>query len=176
LYCLPSVIETLAQDVSGYITTNVISITDGQIFLSIDLFLSGLKPAIDVGLSVSRVGSAAQATEMKLVAGTYKLELAQYIELQAFSQFSADVGEETKARLERGRRLVEMLKQTNGAPLSLSKQVAILSIANQNILRRFPVKRIQAFINCFLDLPDCIFPFINLKCVVLALLSSILVQ
>ncbi len=82
------VIETLAQDVSGYITTNVISITDGQIFLSIDLFLSGIKPSIDVGLSVSRVGSAAQVTSMKLVAGTYKLELAQYIELQAFSQFS----------------------------------------------------------------------------------------
>merc|ERR1712061_41009 len=105
------VIETLAGDVSAYITTNVISITDGQIFLSIDLFLAGIKPAIDVGLSVTRVGSVAQWDGMKLVAGSYKLELAQFVELQSFSQFAADLGEETKARLERGKRLVEMLKQ-----------------------------------------------------------------
>jgi F-type H+-transporting ATPase subunit alpha len=90
------VIETLAGDVSAYITTNVISITDGQIFLSIDLFLAGIKPAIDVGLSVTRVGSIAQWDRMKLVAGFYKLELAQFIELQSFSQFVADLGKETK--------------------------------------------------------------------------------
>ena len=113
LTCFP-VIETLAGDVS----TNCISITDGQIFLSTDLFLSGLKPALDVGLSVTRVGSAAQTDGMKLVAGSYKLELAQYLELQAFSQFSADIGPETKARLETGRRLTEVLKQTNGNPIS----------------------------------------------------------
>jgi F-type H+-transporting ATPase subunit alpha len=105
------VIETLAGDVSAYITTNVISITDGQIFLSIDLFLAGIKPAIDVGLSVTRVGSIAQWDRMKLVAGFYKLELAQFIELQSFSQFVADLGKETKNRLTKGRRLVEILKQ-----------------------------------------------------------------
>lgn len=105
------VIETLAGDVSAYITTNVISITDGQIFLSIDLFLAGIKPAIDVGLSVTRVGSIAQWDRMKLVAGFYKLELAQFIELQSFSQFVADLGKETKNRLTKGRRLVEILFQ-----------------------------------------------------------------
>merc|ERR1712187_673879 len=103
------VIETLRGDVSGYITTNVISITDGQIFLSIDLFLAGIKPAIDVGLSVTRVGSAAQWPGMRLVSGSYKLQLAQFVELEAFSQFSSDLGSETKARLSRGKVLVEML-------------------------------------------------------------------
>lgn len=128
------VIETLAGDVSAYITTNVISITDGQIFLSIDLFLSGIKPAIDVGLSVTRVGSAAQWDGMKLVAGSYKFELAQFAELQSFSQFVADLGEDTKAHLERGKRLVEMLKQFCGSPMRLSAQVGILSLASQDII------------------------------------------
>merc|ERR1712187_746153 len=105
------VIETLGADVSAYITTNVISITDGQIFLSTDLFLRGIKPAIDLALSVTRVGSAAQWVGMKLVAGSYKLELVQFIELQSFSQFAADLGEETKNRLARGRTLLEMLKK-----------------------------------------------------------------
>ena len=103
------VIETLAGDVSAYITTNVISITDGQIFLSQDLFLAGIKPAIDVGLSVTRVGSIAQWDSMKLVAGIYKLELAQFIEFQSFSQFVADLGKETAHRLAKGRTLVEIL-------------------------------------------------------------------
>merc|ERR1712060_728141 len=111
------VIETLSGDVSAYITTNVISITDGQIFLSAALFMAGIKPAIDVGLSVTRVGSAAQWDGMKLVAGSYKLELAQFAELQSFSQFAADLGEDTKARLSRGKRLIEMLKQFCGAPM-----------------------------------------------------------
>merc|ERR1711972_779567 len=92
------VIETLAADVSAYITTNVISITDGQIFLSTDLFLGGIKPAIDVGLSVTRVGSVAQWDSMKLVAGSYKLELAQFVELQSFSQFAADLGEKKEKK------------------------------------------------------------------------------
>merc|ERR1712039_766774 len=117
------VIETLGADVSAYITTNVISITDGQIFLSTDLFLRGIKPAIDLALSVTRVGSAAQWYGMKLVAATYKLELVQFIELQSFSQFAADLGEETKSRLARGRTLLEMLKQSSGAPMDLMSQV-----------------------------------------------------
>merc|ERR1711972_196558 len=137
------VIETLAGDVSAYITTNVISITDGQIFLSIDLFLSGIKPAIDVGLSVTRVGSAAQWDGMKLVAGSYKLELAQFVELEAFSQFAADLGEETKARLDRGKRLVEMLKQQCGAPMNLMQQVGILSLAQQDVIKDLEVSDIS---------------------------------
>ena len=128
------VIETLGGDVSAYITTNVISITDGQIFLSVDLFLSGICPSVDVGLSVTRVGSAAQWDGMKLVGSAYKLELAQYMELQAFSQFSSDLGDETKARLARGIRLVEILKQNNGSPQNLPSQVCLLSIANQDLI------------------------------------------
>eukprot|EP00442_Polarella_glacialis_P037316 CAMPEP_0115081064 /NCGR_PEP_ID=MMETSP0227-20121206/19045_1 /TAXON_ID=89957 /ORGANISM="Polarella glacialis, Strain CCMP 1383" /LENGTH=401 /DNA_ID=CAMNT_0002468815 /DNA_START=255 /DNA_END=1457 /DNA_ORIENTATION=+ len=147
------VIETLAADVSAYITTNVISITDGQIFLSPDLFLAGIKPAIDVGLSVTRVGSAAQWYGMKLVAGSYKLELAQYIELQSFSQFAADLGEETKNRLARGRSLLEMLKQFCGSPMSLMAQVGILSLANQDLLKALAIENIQPFLSLYLDLP-----------------------
>lgn len=124
------VIETLASDVSSYITTNVISITDGQIFLSQELFISGQRPSVDVGLSVSRVGSAAQWKGMKLVAGSFKLELAQYVELQAFSQFSSDLGKETISRLDRGMLLVELLKQNNGSPMLLSSQVGILSLSS----------------------------------------------
>merc|ERR1712039_948030 len=120
------IVETLAQDVSAYITTNLISITDGQIFLSTDLFLAGIKPSIDVGLSVTRVGSAAQWDGMKLVAASYKLDLAQFNELQSFSQFASDLGEETKNRLAKGRRLVEMLKQSSGSPINLGTQVGIL--------------------------------------------------
>lgn len=147
------VIETLASDVSSYITTNVISITDGQIFLSLDLFLSGIKPAIDVGLSVTRVGSAAQWDGMKLVAGSYKLELAQFTELQSFSQFSSDLGEDTKARLERGTRLIEMLKQFCGSPVTLSSQVGILSLANQGIISLVPLPQIRRFVNLYLNMP-----------------------
>ena len=113
-------IETLGGDVSAYITTNVISITDGQIFLSIDLFLGGIKPAIDLGLSVTRVGCIAQWSRMKLVGGFYKLELAQFIELQSFSQFVGDLGKQTKDRLTKGLRLVEILKQFSGSPINLS--------------------------------------------------------
>jgi len=154
------VIETLAADVSAYITTNVISITDGQIFLSPDLFLAGIKPAIDVGLSVTRVGSAAQWYGMKLVAGSYKLELAQYIELQSFSQFAADLGEETKNRLARGRSLLEMLKQFCGSPMSLMAQVGILSLANQDLLKALAIENIQPFLSLYLDLPVWVLLFV----------------
>ena len=159
------VIETLAGDVSAYITTNVISITDGQIFLSIDLFLSDIKPAIDVGLSVTRVGSLAQWDGMKLVAGSYKLELAQFIELQSFSQFVSDLGLETKSRLARGRRLIEMLKQFSGSPMNLAKQVAILSLANQDIIKALAIKNVQAFINFYISIPSWVFLYISVRLV-----------
>ena len=120
------VIETQASDVSAYIPTNVISITDGQIFLSNDLFNSGIRPAINVGISVSRVGSAAQTKAMKKVAGKLKLELAQFAELEAFSQFASDLDDATQKQLARGTRLRELLKQPQSAPLSVAEQVAII--------------------------------------------------
>ena len=120
------IIETQASDVSAYIPTNVISITDGQIFLSNDLFNSGIRPAINVGISVSRVGSAAQTKAMKKVAGKLKLELAQFAELEAFSQFASDLDEATQKQLARGTRLRELLKQPQNSPLSVSQQVALI--------------------------------------------------
>ena len=147
------VIETLGGDVSAYITTNVISITDGQIFLSIDLFLGGIKPAIDVGLSVTRVGSIAQWSRISLVAGFYKLDLAQFIELQSFSQFVADLGKETKNLLTKGLRLVEILKQLSGSPINLRTQIAILSLANQNLAKGLAIKDVQVFLNLYLSVP-----------------------
>jgi len=147
------VIETLGGDVSAYITTNLISITDGQIFLSINFFLNGIKPAIDIGLSVTRVGSIAQWDRMKLVAGFYKLELAQYIELQSFSQFVADLGKETKNRLTRGRSLVQMLKQFCGSPINLTSQIGILSIANQDLTKGLLIEDIQPFLHFYLSVP-----------------------
>jgi F-type H+-transporting ATPase subunit alpha len=165
------VIETLAGDVSAYITTNVISITDGQIFLSIDLFLAGIKPAIDVGLSVTRVGSAAQWDGMKLVAGSYKLELAQFIELQSFSQFAADLGEETKNRLARGRRLVEMLKQFCGSPRNLTREVGILSLANQDLIKDLAIEDLQVFLNLYLSVPVWVLLFLPARLVARSLLN-----
>ena len=120
------IIETQAGDVSAYIPTNVISITDGQIFLSNDLFNSGIRPAINVGISVSRVGSAAQIKAMKQVAGKLKLELAQFAELEAFSQFASDLDEATQKQLARGTRLRELLKQPQNSPLSVAEQVALI--------------------------------------------------
>jgi len=120
------IIETQASDVSAYIPTNVISITDGQIFLSNDLFNSGIRPAINVGISVSRVGSAAQTKAMKTVAGTLKLELAQFDELEAFSQFASDLEESTQKQLARGSRLRQILKQPQNSPLSVAEQVALI--------------------------------------------------
>jgi len=120
------IIETQASDVSAYIPTNVISITDGQIFLSNDLFNSGIRPAINVGISVSRVGSAAQTKAMKKVAGKLKLELSQFAELEAFSQFASDLDEATQKQLARGTRLREVLKQQQNSPLSVPQQVALI--------------------------------------------------
>ena len=154
------VIETLAGDVSAYITTNLISITDGQIFLSADLFLAGIKPAIDVGLSVTRVGSIAQWYGMKLVAGFYKVELAQFIELQSFSQFVADLGKESLLRLTKGHTLVEILKQFCGSPINLTTQVGILSLANQNLSKALAIKDVHLFLNLYLDLPVWAFLFV----------------
>ena len=170
------VIETLAGDVSAYITTNVISITDGQIFLSIDLFLSGIKPAIDVGLSVTRVGSAAQWDGMKLVAGSYKLELAQFAELQSFSQFAADLGEDTKARLSRGKRLIEMLKQFCGSPMSLMSQVGILSLANQDIISSLDIYEVRNFIGLYLAVPNWIFLYLSIRIVSKSIVQILLVN
>ena len=120
------IVETQAGDVAAYIPTNVISITDGQIFLETDLFNSGIRPAINVGLSVSRVGGAAQVKATKQVAGTLKLDLAQYRELESFAQFASDLDASTRAQLERGQRMVELLKQGVSKPLVMEKQVTIL--------------------------------------------------
>ncbi len=133
------IIETKAGDVSGYIPTNVISITDGQIFLDSTLFNKGVRPAIDVGLSVSRVGSSAQSKAMKKVSGSIKIELAQFRELEAFMQFSGDLDETTKERIEASVRTVEMLKQKNGHPLPFEKQVVTLFFVSNGFARSFEV-------------------------------------
>lgn len=139
------IIETQAGDVSAYIPTNVISITDGQIFLSSDLFNSGLRPAVNAGISVSRVGSAAQTKAMKKVAGKVKLELAQYAELAAFSQFASDLDQATRNQLERGKRLQELLKQSQNSPLQLFEQVAIIYAGINGYLDEVPVEKIVTF-------------------------------
>jgi F-type H+/Na+-transporting ATPase subunit alpha len=139
------IIETEAGDVSAYIPTNVISITDGQVFLSKDLFNSGIKPAIDVGISVSRVGSAAQIKAMKQVAGKLKLELAQFAELEAFSQFASDLDKATLAQLARGQRLRELLKQPSNSPKSVEEQVALIYAGTNGYLDGLPLTVVQTF-------------------------------
>jgi F-type H+-transporting ATPase subunit alpha len=139
------IIETQAGDVSAYIPTNVISITDGQIFLSGDLFNSGIRPAINVGISVSRVGSAAQVKAMKTVAGKLKLELAQFAELEAFSQFASDLDQATQNQLARGQRLRELLKQAQNSPLSVAEQVAIIYSGINGLVDDVPVNKIKEF-------------------------------
>ena len=139
------IIETQAGDVSAYIPTNVISITDGQIFLSADLFNSGLRPAINVGISVSRVGGAAQTKAIKKIAGTLKLELAQFDELAAFSQFASDLDEATQQQLERGKRLRELLKQAQFAPLNLAEQVAVVYAGVKGLIDEVPVEDVTKF-------------------------------
>jgi F-type H+-transporting ATPase subunit alpha len=139
------IIETEAGDVSAYIPTNVISITDGQIFLSKDLFNSGIKPAIDVGISVSRVGSAAQIKAMKQVAGKLKLELAQFAELEAFSQFASDLDKATLQQLARGQRLRELLKQPQNSPKSVEEQVALIYAGTNGYLDNLPTSSVTAF-------------------------------
>lgn len=128
------IIETQGGDVSAYVPTNVISITDGQIFLESSLFNSGIKPAINVGLSVSRVGGSAQTKAMKKNAGTLKLTLAQFRELEAFAQFASDLDADTKKQLERGKRMVEVLKQDVYSPVPFEKQVCIIFAASQGYL------------------------------------------
>ena len=144
LTALP-IIETQAGDVSAYIPTNVISITDGQIFLETELFHSGIMPAVNPGISVSRVGGDAQIKAMKKVAGTLKLIYSQYRELQSFAQFGSDLDADTKARLEQGARIVEVLKQNQNAPVSVEKQVAILYAVTKGILEKVKVEDVSVY-------------------------------
>ena len=150
LTALP-VIETQAGDVSAYIPTNVISITDGQIFLDTDLFNSGIRPAIDVGISVSRVGGSAQVKSMKKLSGTLKLDLAQYRELEAFSKFGSDLDAATQRQLKRGERTVELMKQGEYTPLPVEKQIALLKVNNEGLLDELTVEQIQPFEQMFLE-------------------------
>jgi len=139
------IVETQAGDVSAYIPTNVISITDGQIFLETDLFYKGIRPAVNVGLSVSRVGSSAQIKAMKKVAGTLKLDLAQFRELEAFAQFGSDLDDATKRQLERGKRAVEVLKQLQYAPIKTEHQVVTLFALTRGYMDDVPVEKIKEF-------------------------------
>lgn len=148
------IIETQAGDVSAYIPTNVISITDGQIFLESNLFLSGVRPAINVGISVSRVGGAAQIKSMKKVAGTLKLDQAQYRELEAFSKFGSDLDAATKSVLDKGARNVEILKQAQNSPMSVEKQVAIIYLGSKGLLRDVPVNKVREFEAEYLEYLD----------------------
>ena len=140
------IVETQEGDVSAYIPTNVISITDGQIFLSGDIFNAGIRPAINVGISVSRVGSAAQPKAMKKVAGKLKLELAQFAELEAFSQFASDLDQATQKQLARGQRLRELLKQAQSSPLSLEDQVSTIYAGTNGYLDTIPVNEVRSFL------------------------------
>jgi len=153
LTALP-IIETQAGDVSAYIPTNVISITDGQIFLESDLFYSGVRPAINVGISVSRVGGKAQTKAMKKVAGRLRLDLAQYRELAAFSQFGSDLDKATQAQLTRGERMVELLKQGQYQPLSVERQVAIIYAGTNGYLDDLPTTSIRPFEQGFYEYLD----------------------
>ncbi|MCM0647554.1 F0F1 ATP synthase subunit alpha [Clostridium swellfunianum] len=145
------IIETLAGDVTAYIPTNVISITDGQIFLESELFFAGQRPAVNAGISVSRVGGSAQIKAMKQVSGTLRLDLAQYRELAAFSQFGSDLDKEAKRRLEKGKRITEILKQDVYNPMPVEKQIMILYAAVNNFLMDIPVSKIKAFEKSFLE-------------------------
>jgi F-type H+-transporting ATPase subunit alpha len=150
LTALP-VIETQAGDVSAYIPTNVISITDGQIFLDTDLFNQGIRPAIDVGTSVSRVGGSAQVKSMKKLSGTLKLDLAQYRELEAFAKFGSDLDASTQAQLRKGERTVELLKQDVYQPLPVEQQIALLKINDVGLLDKLEVEQIGEFESQYLE-------------------------
>jgi F-type H+/Na+-transporting ATPase subunit alpha len=163
LTALP-IIETQAGDVSAYIPTNVISITDGQIFLESNLFNSGVRPAINVGISVSRVGGNAQIKSMKKIAGTLKLDQAQYRELEAFAKFGSDLDAATQAVLAKGARNVEILKQPQYSPVTVEKQVAIIYLGTNNLLRDVPLEKVREFEELFLErmeskLPDVLEEF-----------------
>jgi F-type H+/Na+-transporting ATPase subunit alpha len=151
LTALP-IIETQAGDVSAYIPTNVISITDGQIFLESNLFNAGIRPAINVGISVSRVGGNAQIKSMKKVAGTLKLDQAQYRELEAFAKFGSDLDAATKSVIDKGTRNVEILKQREFSPMSVEKQIAIIFVGTKGLLRNVPVNKVKEFENQYLGL------------------------
>ena len=151
LTALP-IIETQANDVSAYIPTNVISITDGQIFLETNLFNSGIRPAINVGISVSRVGGSAQIKSMKKVAGTLKLDQAQFRELEAFAKFGSDLDASTKLTIERGRRNLEVLKQPQYAPVKVEEQVAIILVSTKGYMDKVPVEKVKEFEKEFLGL------------------------
>ena len=155
------IVETQEGDVSAYIPTNVISITDGQIFLAAGLFNSGLRPAINVGISVSRVGSAAQPKAMKQVAGTLKLSLAQFAELEAFSQFASDLDQATQNQLARGSRLREILKQDQNSPLSLAEQVASIYVGTNGYLDSLAVDQVRPFLVGFRSFIASDFPKFN---------------
>jgi F-type H+-transporting ATPase subunit alpha len=141
------IVETQEGDVSAYIPTNVISITDGQIFLAAGLFNAGLRPAINVGISVSRVGSAAQPKAMKQISGTLKLELAQFAELEAFSQFASDLDQATQKQLARGLRLRELLKQPQNSPLSLAEMAASIYAGTKGYLDSLPAEQVRPFVS-----------------------------
>jgi F-type H+/Na+-transporting ATPase subunit alpha len=163
LTALP-IIETQSGDVSAYIPTNVISITDGQIFLESNLFNAGVRPAINVGISVSRVGGNAQIKSMKKVAGTLKLDQAQFRELEAFSKFGSDLDAATMAVLDKGRKNVEILKQPQYTPVPVEKQVAIIYLGTKGLLKDIPVEKVQEFEQIFLiemdkTLPDVLANF-----------------
>lgn len=153
LTALP-IIETQAGDVSAYIPTNVISITDGQIFLESDLFNSGVRPAINVGISVSRVGGSAQIKSMKKVAGTLKLDQAQYRELEAFAKFGSDLDAATMGVIEKGKRNVEILKQSQADPYPVEKQIAVIYAGSKNLLRNVPINKVKEFEKEYLELLD----------------------
>ena len=150
LTALP-IIETQAGDVSAYIPTNVISITDGQIFLDGDLFNSGVRPAINVGISVSRVGGNAQVKSMKKVSGTLKLDQAQFRELEAFAKFGSDLDAATLSVIEKGRRNVEILKQAQNDPFTVEDQIAIIYAGSKNLLRNVPVNKVKEFERDFIE-------------------------
>ena len=153
LTALP-IIETQAGDVSAYIPTNVISITDGQIFLESDLFNSGIRPAINVGISVSRVGGSAQIKSMKKVAGTLKLDQAQYRELEAFAKFGSDLDAATKSVLDKGARNVEILKQREGDPYTVEKQIAIIYVGTKGLIQNVPINKVKEFESDFLTVME----------------------
>ncbi|HEY7975707.1 MAG TPA: F0F1 ATP synthase subunit alpha, partial [Ktedonobacterales bacterium] len=156
LSALP-IIETQANDVSAYIPTNVISITDGQIYLETDLFNAGVRPALNVGISVSRVGSAAQTPGMKQVAGTLKLDLAQFRELAAFAQFGSDLDKATKERIDRGQRQQEILKQRQYQPMSVEHQIMIIYAAAKGYLDEVPVDKVPEWEDQFHRFMDATF-------------------
>jgi F-type H+-transporting ATPase subunit alpha len=157
LTALP-IIETQAGDVSAYIPTNVISITDGQIFLEADLFYSGVRPAVNVGISVSRVGGSAQTKAMKGVAGRLRLDLAQYRELEAFASFASDLDAATKRQLDRGARTVEILKQAQYQPMTVDQQVVVIYAVANGFLDTVPVAEIRAWEKGFLEFMGSQFP------------------